>query len=232
MILVLFLHIERTGGSTVNGWFGNTESFFKDKKNYFEIGAGPEKIPNLSFQDKYPIYYISGHLSLTRAKAIIPFSIFEKIFIVTVVREPVQRVISGYRLWLRSPDWFPDLTHVPQNFPDYYAATRFFYSRNLMCRRIADTENAEAALTVLQSNSAIVGLTDNLGALGLRLTECLVDLIPEFKLNFQDKKSNEGIYLSDEALRLCGLDQNMHQMILDDNAEDLKLYTTLLKTVS
>ena len=226
-LLILFIHLERTGGSTVNSWFGSTVKYFNAGVNYFEYRFdSPIAIPADSLVNPR-VAYLHGHFSLSQAMAIDGVSQFEKILIITILRKPIDRIISGYRLWLRSPDWFPDLDGVAKTFPTYYAATKSLYSMNLACRRFSDTQNADLAIEILRRRFAIVGISEKITSFKSILGSRLNELIPNFQLEGNAYKSNQGIELNPQELEQHGLTSAQYEQILSDNSEDQRLYEAL-----
>ena len=231
MNLILFLHIERTGGSTVNSWFGSSYEFFQKDLNYFEFPAG---FNNLTFRPNFnqnTTYFISGHFSLATAKEFIPFEIFNKMIIVTVFRNPTERIISGFKLWLRSPEWFPELSDVKKNFIAYYERVKPIYSNNLMCRRLSESNNANKALNELSDNNVLVGNTDNLNLFAQKLLDRIKVIEPNINLMINEKKSNEGVIIQDKDYLVYGINEEILQLISQDNLEDIKLYNELFSKI-
>lgn len=228
-LLIVFLHLERTGGSSVNSWFLSTQEF-KEGVNYFEWKYNTSlNLSSESFVHPKMCYY-GGHFSLADTLNLVEAWNFEKTLLITVLREPVARILSAFRLWLRSPEWFPDLQSIPKSFPDYYAATRDFYSLNLACRRIAGSQNASLAADILDRQFSIVGLTEDLESFRIRLAEHLDALVPELQFVLgPNKKSNQGLKLDEHEMVRFGMSSDMLEQIAFDNIEDQKLYNTIKK---
>ena len=225
MNLVIFLHLERTGGSTINGWFSSVQNIFTRNVNYFEFPAGIPNTWTIDFENlDSDICFISGHFTLHSVREVIDLEMFNKVLIFTVLRDPIERIFSGYRLWLRSPDWFPDLLDTSKNFPNYYEKIRDLYSKNLACRRISGTQSSIEAIEEIESSEIIFGVTDDLNKFASKLNEQIQKMNPNVFLKTSLSKSNEGLSLSGESYASHGIDQNAIDMVRDDNKEDLILY--------
>lgn len=226
-LLILFVHLERSGGSTVNGWFASTEKHFTEGVNYFEYNDPKSIALSVDSLADPKICYLSGHFSLEAALSINGVSKFSRILLMTTLRKPQDRILSGFRLWLRSPDWFPDLYGCPKTLPHYYEAIRSFYSINLACRRISGCQDASVAAEILRKRFALVGISEDFSSFKTRLTDRLQELIPNFKLVGENTISNQGLGLSADEFEQYGLTKELIMQIQSDNSEDQRLYESL-----
>ena len=100
---LIFLHIPKTGGSTLgkilNRHFTQKESFIFNSSKFSDEWI--KEFKKLPMEERKRIKYIRGHM---------PFGIHaclpQESFYVTILRNPIERIISLYYMALRSKKWY------------------------------------------------------------------------------------------------------------------------------
>jgi hypothetical protein len=171
--MIVFVHIERTAGTSLHNafipHFPGRHSIISNERNLARVPRDAA--------------YLGGHFSL----AVLESHGFAKPedFLFSIVRNPVDRMVSLYHLMLRSPDWLSDLHRkVGGRGIDYFldlCLEHGTYTANQQCRRIAGRPDFFAARDAIQSRYDLLGCLANVSAFVDALSDRMRPSIPAFE---------------------------------------------------
>ena len=207
--LILHPHAQRTGGNTIRRHV-LTAVFGEDKiYNAFNV---PDAKPweNLKDSDVEGFSAVTGHFNFT------PIKLNRVCLPIAVLRHPVYRAASLYSFVKRKSGHRLHALANQHTLEDFYpkaSAIAPRYLQNVQCMRICDVARASVAAAYLQDRYLAVGFTENIGefanALGARLGWPHLDI--------KEKGADSAHY---EPL----ISPAFREMVLSDNAEDMKLF--------
>jgi hypothetical protein len=180
--MIIFIHVERTAGSSIHSWFAPGEVPILEGR-YFVISAFMPDVMKAAALAPRPSY-LAGHFALTDLEecGITPADIR---LLFSMTRDPVERAASLYALMRRSPDWLPHIAPFVGDrdmayFYDF-CREREFYFPNDQCRRISGTPSFEAAKEAIRSRYTFVGSSDRTDLAAAALRSRLAGTLPGFR---------------------------------------------------
>lgn len=221
---IIFLHIPKTGGMSLTRIalenYDSSSVFIIDG---LRVNESLNELKELSLEQKTKIKFIAGH-NYFETHQFIP----NKSTYITILREPIERVISSYYYMLTTPDnpFHKDVVQY-KFFEDYLGSKegkRFKLHDNFQVRLLSgirgvgygecSQEMLEAAKFNLNNSFSLVGLTENFDDF---LASCQKKLgwkhIPARKENVNSSRPSKN-EISEKALR----------KIAADNIFDIELY--------
>jgi hypothetical protein len=213
---VLFVHIQKTAGmSLYNGmakWFGNENSLrYPRSSSEFE-----QQFLRLSDAEIGRFRLLSGHFDL-------PFWLQRELgdrLVVSVVREPVDRILSIYRY---AKSWNQHRLHATvgqmnvAEYVDYHVNDRSRH--NWQCRKLSGTDDFRAARDMAQTHVDLLGAVELMGM----LTKALGDRLGVPLDIGVDNRSQ------DPHPRRDDLDSALLAKLQSCNAEDYKLWAHVIE---
>jgi SAM-dependent methyltransferase len=209
--LFAFFHCQRTGGSNLLRWFNSVFSqdavfSFRTSDRYIPW----QKIKDPNILDNFKLvggfaYY--KDISLTRP-----------VVCLSIVRHPLYRTVSLYRLARLKSDHFAHDVAMEGSFEDFYregAKRKPTYFHNLACQRIGNAPDAEIAIRSMENAFGIVATTAQLEEMTTRLIELY---------GWGVGPMAPGKEAPDEVRYKEYLDSPLFDDIVRNNAEDIKLY--------
>ena len=221
--LFIFLHIEKTAGTTLHKALQSTLKGYQIVKQHVgPLGSDPD------------LYYSSAQLTSWLQKA--PYlnalgghglrifanyeSIGRPIHYATFLREPTARYLSHYYFQ-------KELHHLPWTLESYLEETRF---HNVMCQRICGKASAKEAIQLLHEKNVFVGITEHfqksLPKLIAHLQRNGIHALNPWIPNAKNVREKRGRTSSDEQ------ENALSPEIRSANQEDEKLYQHFLQGMS
>jgi len=213
---VLFVHIQKTGGMSLYNsmaqWFGGARSLrFQRSSEEFR-----QQFLRLTDGEIANLRLLSGHFEL-------PFWLQRKLadrFVVSLVREPVERVLSAYRY---AKSWKEHRRHdvVGQmSVAEFVDAHVNDTSRhNWQCRKLCGSADFGAARAMAERQVDLLGAVELMGV----LTEALSDALG---VPLQGRTDNAS---PDQRPRREDLDATLISRLQSCNVEDYKLWTHVIE---
>ena len=213
---VLFVHIPKTAGMS---FYNSMQTAFGDENSLRfprSSQAFKEQFLALSDADLARFRLLSGHFEL-------PFWLQRKLgdrVIVSLLREPVERLLSVYR-YIKS--WKGHRLHAtvgPMNvaeYVDFHVNDKSFH--NLQCRKLCGTGDFQAAMDMAQTHIDLLGSVEQLGALATALGDRLgvqLDVGTDNKSHDQHPKRSD-------------LDSSLLARLQYCNVEDYKLWAYVVE---
>ena len=129
--LHIFTHIPRTAGTTVNAML---QDAFPDQPTLgaMSVKAFHESLSGMSAGELDEIVYVHGHIPYGVHRAIDPQQRRETVYI-TLLRNPVERVISQYNYILSQPT-HPNYAQIGDSLSSYCAFLKSHLNDNLQTR--------------------------------------------------------------------------------------------------
>ena len=219
--VIVFPHVDRTGGSSIHAWFYPLE-----KLGCYAIHTGDVKTID-SLEAKIVGYadtaYIGGHFTLSNYLDSNLSKKFAFTYIFGVVRPTLDRFISMYKLWKRSPEWMSGLNEKNTNSLDsLYQTLQEHYFNNRLCRTYSSGGTFDSVMESILTNFSFVGSTQRLDLVAQRLKNDWPELAENITFN-TDLRINVGSNVTDDELRGLGLDDGFVDMLIANNLEDQKL---------
>ena len=212
---LIFLHIPKTAGTTLNRIIERQYSPFEIFTiNPYRIKASVEKLKRLPEKRRRRLRVVRGHLSYG-IHEFLP----QKATYITILRDPVARVLSAYHFVLRRP-LHPLHRRLKRERLRVEDCLRLFsHFQNLQCRLIAGVEDTrpsdERLLEIAKDN-----LTKAFGAIGIceRFEESLILISETFgwELSFYE---NQRVAKSHPFV-----EPQLEDLIREYNRLDDKLY--------
>jgi hypothetical protein len=204
--LWLFLHIPKTAGSSFRSTLArhlqpecniNIEGRRGKKRRHLAFAEAIDEFLALD-RDKHFVF-ASGHINMAEAVRI-RTNLGRPVKLLTMLREPVQRVISDYRYQLTPAH--PTHGIFSAAFPTLESFVESPRSQNKMFRFLAlPGETVDTAITRLERDFRLIGLVE-MYALTMRLCSELIggNLAPDTSLNVTQATSGNDVAVS-ERLR-------------------------------
>ncbi|WP_036285798.1 sulfotransferase family 2 domain-containing protein [Methylocystis sp. ATCC 49242] len=213
--LIVFNHIPRTSGSSIHASFDEALK----SRNFFVFNGSLEDEQKFAaaFNDRGAgVFYTGGHIGFQRLQKLGLLNDENLLF--SIVRDPVERMLSLYYLMRRSPDWQPHIAaHVgDRDFAYYYDFCREkgFHTGNAQCRAIAGVESFEAARERVSQHYSLVGCLSHVAMTYNALEVIVRNFLPEFRyLGPMNEAPRDGQTIS------SGLAERIRQ----DSSEDCLL---------
>ena len=164
--MICFVHIPRTGGSTIHASF--RPIFGWDR---WRVHDHPGPLKDTADQmnasgDRN--WYVGGHFSITHVDAAVGFA--PEDFLFSVVRDPVERLSSLHRLLTRSPEWLSQVNLAVGKSMDYFydcCIDNRVLEKNTQCSFISGADNFEVASASLARYACLGSMSDFSGFLNL-----------------------------------------------------------------
>jgi hypothetical protein len=205
--LWLFLHIPKTAGSSFRTTLArrlqpdcniNIEGRRDTKKRHEAFAEAIDEFLALD-KDKHFIF-ASGHINMAEAVRI-RRNLGRPVRLLTMLREPVQRVISDYRYQLTPAHPTHELFSAA--FPTLESFVESPRSQNKMFRFLAlPGETVDTAIARLERDFGLIGLVE-MYALTMRRCSELIggDLAPDTSLNVTQVTSGNEVAVSEDLRR-------------------------------
>ncbi len=208
--MIVFVHIEKAAGTTLNHILRCNFPLA-----HYDVRPFSEKSRNVFLpEDLKLVLKINPFTRSISGHAIRPFvpldSVTDDLKYITVLREPVQRYIS--RFYYLKKKFYPKLT-----FQDFINDPTTF---NFQTKKIAGSDDAERAITILKDKFFLVGLTEEFDTFLLLLQH---KLLP-FKFNPCYKPQNTAANKKQYNELRHSLLTKFGDMIKERNSSDIKLY--------
>lgn len=229
-MLIVFPHIERTAGSTIHAWF-----YHQQCSNFFYIihVGGGETIDHIyNSKEKGTVDshgYIGGHFTIQDFITSELNKTNHNRYIFSVCRHPIDRFVSMYKLWRRSPDWMPGIRDEPNKKLDsFYHEIRENFFKNRTCRYLSQDGTFKSVLHETKVNKIeFIGLTSRLDLIANKLFGDMVPFLPDFHPQ-PALMTNAGANISENELVELGLNSELKDLILYDNYEDNLLHEYII----
>jgi len=219
---VLFDHLPKCGGASLNRYLG---THYPRRKTFSLDGQNPSlsvnKFKSLSERDRYGYDLIKGHL----AHELLDY-IYPECLKVTVLREPLDRIISHYYYAKRTPShYLYSKIHQSGMGLEEYATSnlsdelRNWYTTHFSGLSLDDVErrpeeSIAKALEVILKRYDIVGFVDNFSSF-------LETLRSQAKLRDAYK---ERVNVTQEREKLSHIEESVMNKIREVNKIDIVLY--------
>lgn len=200
--MIVFLHMQKTGGSTFNFILGNNFGITACPTNHTKKEVFTQD--DLNFARKiYPrLQCITGHNLVQPLALAVPDPYY-----VTIVREPVARVISHYQMSLTAAN---NRMSLEESLP------KLDVLQNLQVRKMAGGPDLDRAKDFLEKCS-FVGVTEQYD-----LSLHVLDRLSTRKLNLNYHRRT---VTKDRTLKKSlAADSRLMEMVRDYNKLDLELY--------
>ena len=213
---VLFVHIQKTGGMSLYNsmaqWFGGAHSLrYQRSSEEFQ-----QEFLRLTDDEIAGWRLLSGHFEL-------PFWLKRKLadrFVVSLVREPVERVLSAYRYAKSWPQHRRHDAVGQMSIAEYVDAHVNDASRhNWQCRKLCGGPDFDAARAMAQRQVDLLGAVELIGLLTEALTEAL-------GVPLEVRNDNAS---PDQRPRREDLDAALLSRLQACNVEDYKLWTHVIE---
>lgn len=229
--MIVFLHLERTAGSTVHSWFypGVRPDF---RGCYFVVSddTALATVKEELHSRHRPLFYLGGHFSLA---AIDHFDLAAdpETLLFSMTRDPAERALSLYALVRRSPNWVPQisLAVLERGFEYFYEYCRdrdWFFS-NAHCIRICGTPSAEQAFAVVSSRFTLLGASEAFDLVAERLKVAVSEWVPNFKPSVM--RLNAALDLPTNYEVRNAMSTSLREKIYEENSEDLALHLGVIR---
>jgi len=206
---LVFVHIPKTAGLSLHSAL---ESIY-GKASTLRVGNGDDLQHLRQLPDNQAINkaFLSGHFFYNDIKN----RCQPDALLISILRDPVKRILSNYNYitnWNKHPLYEQT---VRQSFSEHvYANQKFF--RGLCCRQLSGATQADAAIRIVRSRYALVGITEELDPFVAALSRIIGQEVKQERTNVSHGQG-PNIDVSSE---LC-------QALLDITAEDRKLFNYL-----
>ena len=213
---IVFPHVERTGGSTIHYWF-----YFLNQTGNHYIDTGGVKLKDLVVQHtESQTAYLGGHFKLTDFEKSQFYKLSNSPYIFGIVRPTVERFVSMYRLWLRSPEWLGAVTKEDaSSLMKFYLKIQKAHFSNNLCKAYSSRGDYDAVMEGIGRNLRFIGYTNRLDLVIERFRIDQPLIYPLIK-SLENTKVNQGAFVSEDQIIALGLDKNLIDLINADNAED------------
>ncbi len=212
--MLAFIHIRKTGGSTVNTIL--RQSF---RTRHFEVRLGKARSlhPVVTAAEVRRCRGIYPHLDSLAGHGVVPFgdlwNLADEMRFFTFLREPLERCASDYQFRVQRGG-------LTQPFADWIATG---FARNRQTLKLAGVESASAAIAMLQDRVGFVGLLE-------RFPESLVMWkkwcrSPDVDIRFRRK----NVARQNSIKRQLLTDARSRAMLMEANQEDHILYDYVVK---
>ncbi len=213
---VLFVHIQKTAGMSLYNsmaqWFGGAHSLrYRRSSEEFR-----QQFLRLTEEEIVRLRLLSGHFEL-------PFWLQRRLgdrFVISLVREPVERVLSTYRY---AKSWEGHRRHEvvrQMSMADYVDEYVGDASRhNWQCRQLCGTDDFGAARAMAQEHIDLLGAVELMGL----FTRTLAD---ELGVPLETRTDNAS---PDQRPRREDLDAALVSKLQACNVEDYKLWTYVIE---
>jgi Sulfotransferase family len=206
---LVFVHIPKTAGLSLHAALENIYG----KASTLRVGNEDDlqrlrQLPNNQPIDKA---FLSGHFFYNDIKN----RCQPDALLISILRDPIKRILSNYNYitnWDKHPLYEQT---VRQTFSQHVQANRNFF-RGLCCRQLSGVTQADAAIEIVRSRYALVGMTEGLPSFITALSRIIGKEITQERTNVSHGQG-PNIDLSSE---LC-------QALLEITEEDRKLFDFL-----
>lgn len=157
--MICFIHIPRTGGSTIHSSF--YPSFGPDR---WRVLDHPRPLKGLASEIEgagHRNWYVGGHFGISEFDAFIGAR--PEDFLFTVVRDPAERIASLHRLLNRSPGWLPQANQAVGRSVDYFydlCLEKGILPKNSQCLSVGGHGNFSDAAAALSRYSCLGSMAD------------------------------------------------------------------------
>ena len=203
---ILFIHIPKTGGLSLNSQL--IDYFSKEYSARFGDNKSKEKFKDMSIKELEQYNYITGHFPLNkfRAKGIMYPAL-------AIIRNPIDRLLSMYNYLNQSdhPDHKKLKFEKIDNFIDYIAKNEDY--DNIQCRYIGRDREHSASISVMKNDVIYVVPLSYFDD----MSETLGKLLSTSIQNIQINKSEKSTKFKEDRLAIESDLQTYWE-------EDMKLY--------
>jgi hypothetical protein len=190
--MIVFVHIERTGGSKVHGAL---EPYFDGRVTIFNGAVDIRSGLATALEQPDRRWYLGGHIRFANLGPFLKSRQPSDVLFSTT-RDPLDRAMSLYFLTRRSPDWLPELAPFAQrSFADFYAAAvdcGMLYE-NSQCQCLANSKDWRETVKVIRQHYNLVGTYRYYPQFLQRLEHVLEADVPG--LRFDDSWTNTAYHL-------------------------------------
>jgi hypothetical protein len=225
---VLLEHVPKCGGTTVTNYL---KSQYAHQRIFSIDGSNPSKSIELfmSLPEKRRHLYdlVHGH-GANRLRQYI----HQKSLAVTILRDPVERIISHYYYVCRSPKHylFNEVTVNKMSLIDYATSSLSGELRNnYVCRFLqisaeeaesTPDESINSAYSILRDKYAVVGIMDNIDSAMKILAS---------KASFRDEYKDKKLNVTIDRPKQTEIEQSTLDAIAEVNQLDVRLYDLVKK---
>jgi hypothetical protein len=243
---VIFLHIPKTGGLTLSKIASknyNESSILSIDGRYVQESV--DEFKQLPDEKKRQIKFLEGHASFGLHEYLPQAATY-----ITILREPVNRVISAYYYMLTTPNhpFHNDVAKHNMSFEDFLESKRFDFFNNNQVRMLSglqevkygecSQEMLELAKSNLSNFFSVVGITEKFDEFLILCQRNLGWNFPLYtKVNITKKRPQKE-QISEKALSIIekdnALDINLYKYVkekLDNSSNqiDLQLHVNFFK---
>jgi hypothetical protein len=192
--LILFLHIPKSAGSTVHHFLNM--QFGSEKVCSINWHENPDALRNyedLTPAAKHQLRAVSGHFQFGLHEHLGRPSTY-----ITMLRDPVDRVVSFYYFALANPDVFIHSTAAKMSLDEFVKCNAIFQLDNFQVRLLAGKLNApvgtltsidvEQAKNNLHNHFSVVGVQDDVDAFLASVSQRFK--IPNIRVPSQNRTRN------------------------------------------
>jgi len=225
---VLFDHLPKCGGSSLSRYltthYPRRKTFSLDGQNPTRLVLSLNKFKSLSERDRYGYDLIKGHLAHELLDYVHP-----ECLKVTVLREPLDRIISHYYYAKRTPTHYlyPKIHQSGMGLEEYATSglsdeLRNWYTTHFSGLSLDDVErrpeeSIAKALEVIPKRYDIVGFLDNFSSF-------LEMLRNQAKLRDEYDEYKERVNITQEREKLSHIEESVMNKIKEVNKIDVVLY--------